>query len=935
MSLPVGLPVDLAALDSLPGVFISTDAVLPLSAQQPAPPKKDAAPSALSANIKLRNVEISELLEKLNVKLGYKISGKVSAEVALSVPIGRVASQAAYEFTGKVSSPALHLEGLVIRDLSATATYQNGKLTLKELAGKIDQPGKGNGQPGTFLGTAVVQRNPPGDVSASFAFERLPVGELLRAIPGWTIESSGLLAGKAEFRAPYDKISDPTAWNATARVSSPEIVVAGRKATDFNVALDVGKGVASLKNTHVTIEGIPITADASVTLKDKYPFTATLRTTGTDVVDFRKLVPGTELPDIKGVLETTTEATGTGSPFTFDARGAIRASELTLARSTANHIAVKWHATTERLVVSELKANLFGGSLSGSADVPFSVDKGGKFALAFKKLDAQAATAFVGNFPVQIAGEVTGEVDGTIVPARPGQSRVGNLSVDLTAPRLTVQGIPADRLVGKAEIKSGVLDYQLEGKTLGGSFEVKGSYPGPDTKQPDAKQPDAKQPDAKQPGEAPKAPEGLLTITGIELSRLTPELKIKSLSPLRGRIDGKFSFAPDLSSGAGRITITGLGWGDAILAREIQGVLILDKGVLRLRELTGYIAGGELRMTAEAYIKNTRRNWFSISLENVDARRLAAAIPELAGKIDGPLTLVARGQLGREMRGSGTLSLARGTISGIAVADLRVPFDWAMSPGGYGRFNIRQATTYTGTGRIEAALTIDWGSEARVEGEVRMLKVPLRTIVPEVGSSSLFGNGRITGRFVLGGTNVRSVDDLTGTLVARFSQTSVKEIPILQQTIPFLNTSGLVQPFQSGDVRGTLSRGVFRIQRLVLVNPSAQLFAAGTITLKGQIDASVVAHTGTLGPGGRAFQLFGLRLPMIGPIPLSLIQEISDFLSNRTIKLTITGNVKDPVVRLNTAALLSEEAVRFLLARYVVPSNAAGVLGLGFESGLR
>src|SRR5206468_1643597 len=47
-----------------------------------------------------------------------------------------------------------------------------------------------------------------------------------------------------------------------------------------------------------------------------------------------------------------------------------------------------------------------------------------------------------------------------------------------TAPKLTVQGIPAERLVGKAAVKGGVLEYSLEGKTLGGSFELKGKYPG-------------------------------------------------------------------------------------------------------------------------------------------------------------------------------------------------------------------------------------------------------------------------------------------------------------------------------------------------------------------------------------------------------------------------------------------------------------------------
>ena len=67
---------------------------------------------------------------------------------------------------------------------------------------------------------------------------------------------------------------------------------------------------------------------------------------------------------------------------------------------------------------------------------------------------------------------------------------------------------------------------------------------------------------------------------------------------------------------------------------------------------------------------------------------------------------------------------------------------------------------------------------------------------------------------------MRSIDDLNGVLIATLSNASVKEIPLLQQTIAYLNTIGLAKPFQSGDIRGMLSRGIFRIQRLALANPS-------------------------------------------------------------------------------------------------------------------
>ena len=122
----------------------------PVGSAKGVPKKKDDEPTTLSASVKLRDIEISELLEKTHVKLGYKISGKVSAEVAMAVPLTSVTSQAAYEFSGSVTSPALTLEKLTIRDLSAKVKYQNGKLTLTELVGTIDQPGEPRATPVHF-----------------------------------------------------------------------------------------------------------------------------------------------------------------------------------------------------------------------------------------------------------------------------------------------------------------------------------------------------------------------------------------------------------------------------------------------------------------------------------------------------------------------------------------------------------------------------------------------------------------------------------------------------------------------------------------------------------------------------------------------------------------------------------------------------------------
>ena len=283
--------------------------------------------------MKLRDIEISEPLEKTHVKLGYKISGKVSAEVAMAVPLTSVTSQAAYEFSGSVTSPALTLEKLTIRDLSAKVKYQNGKLTLTELVGTIDQPGEPRATPGAFAAPPAWRRNPPGPVAADLTFDHIPLGEVLRAIPDFDHQHDGNGVRKGSVRTTFDKLEDPSAWTASAELASKELVAEGRHIKGVSLKVKAAKGVVSLTEAKAAVEGIDVTGEGTLALTGKYAFTATVRTSAADVTDLRKLVPELDLPaPVEGVLDTESHVTGTASPFHFAASGRVTASKLTLGK---------------------------------------------------------------------------------------------------------------------------------------------------------------------------------------------------------------------------------------------------------------------------------------------------------------------------------------------------------------------------------------------------------------------------------------------------------------------------------------------------------------------------------------------------------------------------------------------------------------------------
>ena len=86
-----------------------------------------------------------------------------------------------------------------------------------------------------------------------------------------------------------------------------------------------------------------------------------------------------------------------------------------------------------------------------------------------------------------------------------------------------------------------------------------------------------------------------------------------------------------------------------------------------------------------------------------------------------------------------------------------------------------------------------------------------------------------------------------------------------------------------------------------------------------RLDLDVTGGTGTLGVNPTFLQAIGLRIPAVGPIPVSLILEATALLSNRVVHLRITGTVRNPNVQVETAQLLAEEAVRFFVLQSGAP----------------
>jgi hypothetical protein len=103
---------------------------------------------------------------------------------------------------------------------------------------------------------------------------------------------------------------------------------------------------------------------------------------------------------------------------------------------------------------------------------------------------------------------------------------------------------------------------------------------------------------------------------------------------------------------------------------------------------------------------------------------------------------------------------------------------------------------------------------------------------------------------------------------------------------------------------------------LSLASPALQVWVDGRVTpAQERLDLEAVVHTGGSNLlNQRTLRLLGVRLAVAGVSPpVALLLEARDFLSNRTIDLTITGTVQSPVVQIRPLRFLTEEAVRFFI----------------------
>ena len=609
-------------------------------------------------------------------------------------------------------------------------------------------------------------------------------------------------------------------------------------------------------------------------------------------------------------MTTSVALKGRLNPYELSASGEARAQRLKIDAFEADDVKFRWLTDGDQVALNDLEAMLYGGKVTGTAVLPTKLHRPGKLDLSIHELEVKQLARDL-HLPFRMAGQVNGLLKGTLPAAVEGQARTASLSLDLQAAKMRVQNIPTEQLHGTIDYRKGGIDYKLEGKTLGGAFDLEGQIPS-----------------------APKqaAPKkGRFSVRKVHLGRLLTALALPTNNELKGELNIDVDFSHDtadrIPEGKGVLRINNLRLKDTLPAHDVQGDIVLANDQLRLANLTGSVAQGTLsRQGNVPPWKEPDRELVQRQHRSRGSRTNPGAVVGRRHRRPAPRahSRQARRRLERLRRSRiGARQVVFG-FGGDGNGHLPVTWNFARRAKADSRSTCTKPRPSAKCAAEPGKMHLAWDHSARVKGSLHFTKVDLREFLrPTLGSTEV-GSGQMSGRFDFTGNDMRSIKDLEGNLVVSLSQSQTLRIPVLSQVAPILGLMGAGTTFQTGELRVLGSRAATCASNIfTLENNNLQLFIDGAVSLEGRLNLGVVAKVGNLGVPTDRLRLLGMRIPATGSIPVPVLGEATNLLSRRLLYVQVTGTVRSPVVQPRTLPLLTSEVVRFFVGQPPVKHRSA------------
>ena len=723
----------------------------------------------------------------------------------------------------------------------------------------------------------------------------------------------GVSSGEATLDIPAGQLGNLARWSGSSALTLRNLAVGDVRVTDLIAAAKLQENRLRIEQLVGNLMQGQLQLSGEVAVREPYNYAVQAELLSVNIESLNGLPDQLKLPvEVAGLVSASADLQGTLQPLQANGTGEVAADHVLLGDSFIDAIDLDFVIDDQALQVPNIELALYTGSASGSATLPLEEDVEGQAAIQWVGVDLGDWAE--NQFPawtadVALTAPTSGELSAAIPAGGLDDLFEWQVQGALAVPMLEANNTAIGSLEAQVEVVRGVLSYEATGSLLDGALEAAGS-----TALQDPTAEGIALPPPSQPAELPAR----FQLRGLQLARLSavfPDLQ------LAGTLSASLAVpaATDVPRATGTVIAEDLRWDRILLSSRLQGRLLLDSGLLLLQDFGGDYADGRLRAAATVDLNALDRSLFEISLVGGEVNEALAAWPDVAEYFSGVADLQMRGSLGRPVRARGMATLRRGEIAALGVTGIRVPFSLSFDPlTGESRVEVRDTSAQLARGRVTGSWQLGWRRGLYVDGQWRFADVDMPELVRQFSSTSRFGQGRLTGTLTLSGTNVQSVDDLQGRLVASLRNTQALAMPVLQQVQPYLSrgVTGTTR-FDQGEIEATLRRGVINIQELSLVSDTAQLFATGRVTTAGRLDLQVTASTSQLAQSRLIAQPLLRQVTAAAAPPVSLLLTASQFLQDRVIHLHVTGTVRSPTIRIRPLPTLQEEAVRFFLQQAV------------------
>ncbi|GAC1470850.1 MAG: hypothetical protein NVSMB9_16380 [Isosphaeraceae bacterium] len=892
-------------------------------------------PRSLTTKVEMEDVDLAKLISRAEFLLGFPfplpITGRLSVKAEATIPLGKLRSLKEYAFHGDLTLTKASAYNVDLGHLSAHVDMSEGTLALSDIRGRlVDHPNGGPNNPpravgeetprtgplpaGGFRGTLRAGFVPIGQLTAHFEGVEVPLGEIAApALPRPT-PLSGLASLKIDASVDLNATKDPSAWTISGQVRSRAIQYKDRADLDAVAAtFDLKKGHLEVTELTARLREKPLNGRLEIDLKPPHAFQGHVNLTSWDVAEVLDWVPRAPKPaPVMGLVSARADAKGTLNPLVMRTEGQGQFDRFVAGPIALGTIPFSWSTPGETVVVLVHDAHPFGGRLKAEAHVPLGPGKSTTGSATIEAIDTARLSEAIPGGGLKLTGKASGQ--GTFSLA----SNVSSLDarLRLSAPDLTVQGIPADQVHASVQARKGELGYEIAADSLGGKITFKGAFP------------------LAAAAAAKLRSQGELRAVGFTLGQVWNSLGLTGLISRvtgRGAIDANVrSVTGGQDAGVfahGLVEVRDLRWGTSAPIGQLRGVLAMTPTVWRIDLIRGELLGGLVTgflwgTSPPAHraddrpppvpVDNQSRFGFNVRVDRAPLQTLLATLHLHGIAVQGFGTLQVVGTFGDALHANGDFHVPRARLAGLPLTDLRLPAELIThGRSAAGVLRVRRWSARLSGGQIHGDAWFRTGSDRAFQSDLTISGLDLESIARVESDAKRPASGQISGRIIVKGPDPSLPRRYRGSFHLNLDDASLVALPVLRELDRFLGAArGGV--FENGEAVGTIINRQFNIETLTLVGRVAQLHATGTVGFDGQVNLEVLVNTSQIiNQTGQA---------LVSAIPglsgrlgrnRDAFNKVGGFLSARLLKFRVTGTVRNPSVVLDPSISPNDNATSF------------------------